>query len=210
MKRTIAYIALISAGILVLSCNTKKSKSDIEVAFTQDTLEVGYTYWWPQSGPFIGNCGEELSLVFMGTITEIKDPTDDPGPLYISQKGVVELEKVFKIKDLGEQTYANQKFFTTDCFNDLGLVQGDQVLVFCYDYEGDYSIPGHQSILKINGFEDPLIKSIRTYIDEGQNPAKLKDDLGLWATHNLGRALEGIIMCREEMATKGDGAEVTH
>ncbi|WP_273568853.1 hypothetical protein [Maribacter halichondriae] len=184
---------------LIVACNTKKSKSDIDVIFTQDTLNVGYTYWWPQDGPFIGNCGEELSLVFTGTITSLETPTDDPGPLYTSQRGIIELEKVFKIKDLDESTYANQKFFSTDCFHESGLSMGDQVLVFCYDYEGDYSIPGRKSILKINGFDDPLIQSFRKYIDADQNPIELKDDIGLWAERGFGQDLQRIIACKKEM-----------
>lgn len=183
-----------------ISCELgTKSKSELELVFTQDTIDVGYTYWWPQSGPFIGGCGEELSLVFSGVITELKDPTDDPGPLYVSQKGIIEIDKVFKIKELEQKTYANQKFFATDCFNKSGLKVGDTVLVSCYDYEDDYSIPGGRSILKIKSFDDPAIKSIRKYIDTDQDPYELKDDIGLWATHGLGRALEEVIKCKEEV-----------
>tara|TARA_R110002167_G_scaffold263017_8_gene469709 strand:- start:3840 stop:4418 length:579 start_codon:yes stop_codon:yes gene_type:complete len=185
---------------LMGSCGRqKKSNSEIAITFTQDTLKVGYTYWWPESGPFVGSCGEELSLVFIGTVMEIKDPTDAAGPLYTAQEGIISLDKVLKIKKLNANTYRNQKFLLTDCFHDLALSVGDQVLVFCYDYEGEYSIPGNKSILKINGADDPLVKSIRTYIDAGQDPLKLTDDRGLWATVGLGRKLESIIKCRTEL-----------
>lgn len=195
-------IVIMAFGILALTlaCDVgKKKASDLNIAFTQDTLTVGYTYWWPESGPFIGSCGEELSLVFTGIVSALKAPTDAAGPLYISREGIITIENVFKIKDLGAQRYKGQKYFLSDCFNDLDLDVGDTVLVVCYDYEGAYSIPGNNSILKIDDFDDPLIKSLKTYIDMGQNPLKLIDDRGLWATHGLGRKLEELIKCKEEM-----------
>lgn len=178
------------------SCNrSKQAQSDIAIEFTQDTLDVGYTYWWPESGPFIGHCGDELSLVFSGTITDILEPTDDAGPLYNSQRGYIQIDCVFKIKELVAKSYTNQQFFVSDCFDGLELKKDDPVLVFCYDYENDISIPGGQSILKIDSLDDPLITSIKRYINADQNPSKIKKDMKLWAKHGLDDALERMIQC---------------
>lgn len=195
LKNRPAFFLLILS--FLIGCTGKKSKSDIDIEFVQDTLNVGYTYWWPESGPFIGQCGDELSLVFSGTLINLQPATDDAGPLYTSQKGTIEIERVYTIKDLGEDTYANQQFITTDCFDGFDLRTGDRVLVFCYDYEGGYTLPGGKSILKISGAEDPLITSVRRYIDLDQNAMELKKDVGLWAEKGLGRKLQDIITCHE-------------
>jgi hypothetical protein len=181
-----------------MSCKkAKTAASDLDIEFTQDTLAVGYTYWWSESGPFIGECGEKLSFVFSGTVTDILAPTEEAGPLYYSQKGFIHINQVFKIKDIGANSYTNQQFFVSDCFNGLELKKEDKVLVFCYDYENDFSIPGGSSILKIDSFEDPLITSIKKYIDAEENPTAIKNDIKLWEKHDLGSDLEQIIRCHE-------------
>ena len=186
-------------SMCIFSCSTKKNKSDIDIDFVQDTLNVGYTYWWAESGPFIGNCGEEISLTFTGTVVELDMPNDDPGPLYTSQKGIIAMENVFKIKELGANTYANQKFISTDCFYNLDLNIGDKVIVFCYDYEDNYVIPGRKSILKIEDFDAPIITSIKNYIDFDQDPFSIEKDEEIWKKYKLDENLEQLIFCAKEM-----------
>lgn len=196
----IAISFVIFIAIFASSCQLIGSrKSDIEIEFMLDTLDVGYTYWWPEAGPFIGNCGKELSLVFTGTLTNLEAPTSDAGPLYTPQKGTITIEEVFKIKELNGNTYKNQRFITTDCFYESGIGTGDKVLVICYDFENDYTIPGAGSILKIESFDDEGVASMRKYIDNDEDPVKIEKDIGLWATYGHGRALEQLIDCRSEM-----------
>ncbi len=195
-----SLVFIAGSAFSIISCDlVKNSKSDIDIEFMLDTLDVGYTYWWPESGPFIGNCGQELSLVFSGTIKELKAPTNEAGPLYTPQKGIIAIEEVYKIKDIGKNTYKNQRFFTTDSFYKSGLGTGDKVLVVCYDYEDAYSIPGSGSLLKIDSFDDEAVASIRKYIDTDEDPEKIEKDVGLWATYGHGRALEDLIACQKEM-----------
>jgi len=198
--KTRSSILVFLAFVFISACQGKKTKSDIEVVFTQDTLNLGYTYWWPQSGPFIGGCGEELSLVFKGTVTALKEPTNDPGPLYMAQEGIIQIERIFKIKELEKNTYAGQQFVTTDCFNDTNVSVGDQVLVFCYDFEGAYTIPGKKSILKLDATDFSTVSSIRTYIDSDQDAFSIKKDMELWSNHGLESELKAILDCRNKVS----------
>lgn len=196
LKAYFTYAVSACSILLMGSCDMiKKPKSNIEIIFTQDTLDVGYTYWWPQSGPFIGECGAELSLVFSGIVSHLGEPTDDAGPLYTAQNGIVSVEKVLKIKELNENTYANQKFFRSDCFHGLDVSVGNTVLVMCYDYDGNYSIPGEKSILKVTSFEDPIIKSLKKYIDSDQDPTELERDTSVWSAVGLDQDLKQIMAC---------------
>ncbi|MDE3742307.1 hypothetical protein [Maribacter polysaccharolyticus] len=196
MGKSIFLLVLVAIFTCSSCKRSKQGKSDIDIEFTQDTLEIGYTYWWAESGPFLSPCGEELSLAFSGTITDILPPTDAAGPLYLSQKGIIKIEEVYKIKDLGPNTYANQQFFVSDCFDGLDLKKDDQVLVFCYDYENALSLPGGTSILKIRSLRDPLVTSFKKYIDSDQNPLKIKNDIKLWEKTGLGENLRKIIACK--------------
>ncbi|SHI53469.1 hypothetical protein [Pseudozobellia thermophila] len=191
-------LILVSAYLcLGTSCKRTRSKSDIDIEFTSDTLEVAYTYWWEESGPFIGYCGEDYSLAFAGTITDLENPTHDPGPLYTSQWGTIALDRVFKINNPPSGGYENQKYFRSDCFNDLELSVGDKVLVFCYEYEGGLSIPGDKSILKIGGMDHPLVKSIKNYIDADQDPLAIQKDSTLWGAYGFNDKLAQHIRCRQ-------------
>jgi len=185
----------ISFMLLFGSCNLKKSKSDLEIVFTNDTLAIGHTYWWSQKKPFSTYCSEEHSLIFTGTITDLMEPNTELEHLYTSQEGHIKIERLYKIKDIGKNIYAEQNFISTDCFFGSELKKGDTVLVFCYDYEQNYSIPGKECIIKINGFDDPLITSVRKFIDANDNPTVLKKDIKVWGNYGLGDALEANIEC---------------
>ena len=199
MHTKLLYVLVFFGTLLISSCSTIKNKRAKGINFVQDTLQVGYTYWWPDSGPFIGNCGDEIALAFTGTIVNLEKPTALDSSLYTPQKGSIAIKNVLKIKELGVNTYANQKFFTTDCFHNLDVKVGDKVIVYCYDYEGDYSIPGRKSILKIDAFNSPIVTSTKTYLENNQDPFSIEKDMALWATYNLTENLEQIIVCAKEM-----------
>ncbi|WP_159092306.1 hypothetical protein [Aquimarina sp. Aq107] len=183
---------------LGLSCNTKSKNlekvSSIETK-VEDTLAIGYTYWWPQNGPFIGNCGEKYSLVFLGTINEIYKKTEKEQ--YGSQTGIVRIDEVLLSKELKNSSYQEETYVSSDCFANVDVKKGDKVIVFCYEYEGSNSIPGGKSILKINDGNDPIVTSIKRYIQSDQNPRSIEDDVHIWDKIELGSELRQIISCKK-------------
>ncbi|WP_160112057.1 hypothetical protein [Aquimarina sp. AU58] len=167
------------------------------ISTVDDTLRVGYTYWWPQSGPFIGNCGDKYALVFLGTIQHIDDPVQNDDMLYTSQRGIIDIDEVLTSRTLKKNRYDKQKFFVSDYFYEEDVKQGDRVLVFCYEYEDNYSIPGGKSMLKIKEDNDPVLESIKRYILSGQNALELKKDVALWKNYGLEAEVKQVIECRE-------------
>ncbi len=80
-----------------------------------------------------------------------------------------------------------------------------KVIVFCYEHEGSYSIPGKNSILKINEPNDPISVSIKKYIKTGQNPMAIKEDMKLWVKKGFGNDLKQLIkrvQCKETFDDK--------
>ncbi len=194
--------AIVIFGFLFCSTGyAQKKETDTKmnqpISTVDDTLRVGYTYWWPQSGPFIGNCGDKYALVFLGTIQHIDDPVQNDDMLYTSQRGIIDIDEVLTSRTLKKNRYDKQKFFVSDYFYEEDVKQGDRVLVFCYEYEDNYSIPGGKSMLKIKEDNDPVLESIKRYILSGQNALELKKDVALWKNYGLEAEVKQVIECRE-------------
>ncbi len=195
-KNTLVLVCLLC--FFGLSCNNKSKNlekvSSIETK-VEDTLAIGYTYWWPQNGPFIGNCGEKYSLVFLGTIDEIYKKTELQQ--YKSQTGIIRIGEVLISKKLKNKSYQEETYVSSDCFANVDVKTGDKVIVFCYEYEGSNSIPGGKSILKISDGNDPIVGSIKRYIQSDQNPLSIEDDIHIWDEIELGSELRQIISCKK-------------
>jgi hypothetical protein len=176
-----------------------------------DTLKAGYTYWWPDGGPFTGLCGNPYMLVFTGTLTKIWEPTG-PYPtgrnvgdvMYYPQKGVISIEHILYRhnptivrKDQEVHNYSGEHYFMSDCFYDMKLMEGDKVIAFVYDYEGAYSIPSN-SVLRLKTFTDPVVLSIEKYIKNDQDPLSIAADTNIWSYYGCKDALKQIIQCRIE------------
>ena len=117
-----------------------------------DTLNVGYTYWWPNANPLLNFTADKCPLVFIGKVSSLGKVIipDEEEPPTIIQKGTIEIISLIKHEGLPKQKFSGQKYFSSDCFYNSNLKIGDRVLVYCYAYEGMYSIPGKESILKIS------------------------------------------------------------
>ncbi|WP_103069157.1 hypothetical protein [Aquimarina sediminis] len=200
----IAIKTILAVSLLFLNaCSAQGKKSSINEEKSRDsvsdTLAVGYTYWWPQSGPFVGYCGDEYALVFLGTVQFIDIPAKDSTSVVVSQQGGIQINEVLAVRDLKKNRYMNQNLLVSDCFYGKDLKKGDRVMVFCYEYEDNYSIAGRKSILKIEETNDPIVQSIKKYIKANQNPIAIKSDILLWQNYGLDDQLKQIINCKEAM-----------
>ena len=208
---TLPLLALIIISIS-FSCNenTKVSEKEITTETTKppksnttatsiqsDTLFVPYTYWWENSGPFIGMCGDEYTLVFLGEVTHIGEASKKPDSKFTSQIGHIKIHKRLQPRDLTEGNPNLEMIFVSNCFYGSDVKVGDKVLVFCYKYERAVCIPGAKSIVKIEAYDSPVVKSIEKYIAAKQNPLVIKQDVALWEEYGFGDALKQIIDCKE-------------
>lgn len=197
LRKTIVIFWLLFCSTSYAQKKEIDTKTDQSISTVADTLRVGYTYWWPQSGPFIGNCGTRYALVFLGTVQHIGKPVKNDDILYTSQKGSIKIDEVLTSRTLKKNRYDKQKFFVSDYFYKQDVKEGDRVLVFCYEYEDNYSIPGGKSMLKIKRDNDPILLSIKRYIQSDQNALELKKDIALWKNYALDTELMQVIECRE-------------
>lgn len=217
MKNITNTIKWLSLGFMLLlfsvACKEKNAeqinfpKKDIidaikssQLETNQDTLLVAYSYWWPQAGPFIGNCAQPYSLAFIGTIRNIEQPLPKgEGQSYISQWGTISIDEVLAKRTLENEHFHEEAYTAFDCFNGTAFKQDDRVLVFIYEYEGGYVIPGSEAIIKISGENDPKVKSIRTYITSNYDPLTIETDLNLWKEIDQADALKQLIDCKRTM-----------
>lgn len=160
------------------------------------TFRVKYTYWQKDGGPFMGLCGDQYALVFLGTIKEIKKKIRDKKTgSYTSQRGFLNIDRVLFQRDLKKEKFNKQSYFTSDCFYKTKFNKGDKVLVFCYEYEGGYSIPGPRAILNLEGENDPVLKSIESYIESGQKAITLRPSIDLWEKLGYEKELNQMLDC---------------
>jgi len=206
MKIKTLLLVILILGIFTVKSNVINREFN---TIKSDTLNVPYTYWWPSGGPFTGLCGDKYSIVLTGTVIKLNKPSkpysvsnDSSEVLYSPQKGIIKINdiKYKKAPDEGYKktpgkSYDGEAYFSSDCFFSSGLKEGDNVIVFVYSYEGEYSIPG-SSILKFDNCEAPIVKSIESYIKNNQDPLSIRKDTALWKTYGQGDALKQIIDCR--------------
>ncbi|RZS99547.1 hypothetical protein [Aquimarina brevivitae] len=190
----ITLIALIIVSLCFFYCNVPKSELSKTINPGANVISINYTYWWNQTGPFIGNCGEKYGLVVLGTITDLQHSIQKKN--YHFKKGLIRIDSVlYDQKNLLQ--VKNISSLSSDCFRDVKAKEGDLVMVFCYLYQKKLSIPGGKSIIKISDFKDPLVISIAKYIEADQNPLIILEDLELWTKEGLGDDLQQILNCKK-------------
>jgi len=193
-KRTLSLICVLLSTNVVFASNAVfdfQRASCTEYNRIDDTLHVGYTYWWNSSEPIMGIYGMEYALIFRGVVTEISpydgyygDEHEDE-VIYDSQFGTIEIMKVLHSKKLKDASLEGRKHFTSDCFYNSGIKKGDSVLVFCFEYEDRYAIPGHRSIVKLENMNDPFLHLIQLYVKNNLDREIILNHLDIWKNKGL-------------------------
>ena len=151
MKITIFKITLLF--LILVSCSNNKNQNYKK----NDTLNVPYAYWWPNTGPYLSyqSTNNEFSFAIFGIVTKLDSVIQKP--LYNAQNCTIEILEIIK----ENKFYKGQKYFSSDCFFQSNLQIGDSVMVFCYDYENGLITPGLSSVIKTNKYSKSYIKSIK-------------------------------------------------
>lgn len=172
------------------ACKSNHAIKDIEVK--KESLDLGYMYWANDFTPF--GFGSRYSLIVLGTVTKIDPPsTPTEDALYTSVEGRIAIQEVIYDSKSHNRDMNTIRHIETDCFDGTSLKEGNQVLVFCVSYEGDYAITGRQSIIQIPTNDKRYITSIKKYINASYNPTVIEKDIDLWSKVVAGEALQNYI-----------------
>lgn len=154
-------------------------------------LTDGYS----ETGPFFEGQKRECYLVCTGEVNEI-------GKLYAYDEIKACADITFTIhevlfsKDAGKQDYENEPYCMAGCLDIMP--PGTKVLIFIYEQNGEYTMynnywSGSKSILELTAFDDPIVQSVKKYMDANQNPQILKDEVSIWEEYGLGKELENLL-----------------
>lgn len=181
MKFAIGILTVLIIGLTdSFTLSESTSVSHVDSKENIDTLRVGYTYWWPQSSPFINPCGGGHSLVLYGEIADMQEPIFDEDRLYTPQTGVIKIIDVLYLSEGKQQHYNAEEMMVTDCFYEAGLDTGQQVMVFCYEYEDYFSIPGKECIVPISGPTDNVLLSMLKYYTAEKDVKEILESSEHW------------------------------
>ena len=190
MKLLHTFLLISISLFTTIACQSHKNTQKTIVK--SDTLDLGYMYWANDFTPF--GFGSRYSLIILGTVTQIENPTEvSEDDIYTSVEGHIVIEEVILDSKSHDRNMNSIGNISTDCFEGTNLSKGDQVLVFCVSYEGDYAITGKQSIIKIPAKDKRYITSIKKYINASYDPTVIEKDIDLWREVAVGNALENYI-----------------
>ena len=190
MKFLYASLLISITLFATVACQSHKEIQNTQIK--TDTLDLGYMYWANDFTPF--GFGSRYSLIIVGTVTQIENPAEvAEDAIYNSVEGHIAIEEVILDSKSHNRDMNTIGSISTDCFEGTNLSKGDQVLVFCVSYEGDYAITGRQSIIKIPTNNRQYITSLKKYINASYDPRVIEKDIELWRKVAVGDALENYI-----------------
>ncbi|MCI5055910.1 MAG: hypothetical protein MRY83_07360 [Flavobacteriales bacterium] len=170
---------LVLVVLILLSSMNLKSQNRFNYE-SKDTLYAHYTFWWLLHGPF----AHKPQMYFIGELTHLREEIDT-NSLARGREGTIRIKEVLHVVDTERQKYRGQKYFNVDCFPEKPMKIGQKFLVTVNEYEDNYVMPGGQSLLKIDSYEDPKVESLRKYVAADFNPNAILSDTATWNAAKL-------------------------
>ncbi len=183
-------------------------RSALRPAASIDILRPGVAWWQPLGGPFRGLCADPWSLGILAVVDAMRSTPaveDDSLPgRSPSREGDLRILEILHAQALPKESLPLRKGRPgTELRVSVGgsplegLAVGDTVMAFLYEYEGRHTFPPNP-MLKIRSSRDPVVSSLRRFVQSGFSPLAIETDTALWRPYGCDSTLKQAVECHRD------------